>query len=287
MRTVAVYPGRFHVFHRGHQAVYDHLVKQYGPENVYIATSAKQDAKKDSPFSFEDKELMMIKMGVPPGRIIEVTNPYKIDEIAKKLGLNTAEDHLIYALGAKDAQRFEYKPDSALQRFNPTQKMAPVGKHAYVLPVPTATFNVMGQPVTSASEIRKMYQAGNDNTRNQIIADLYGEPDAELRGMFDQRLGVNKPAEGIIYGQERIYAGEQEASIMREERLACLRENILFLQDRIQQLRDGLDYIDEKWTKKYKKSINCANPKGFSQKAHCAARRKRSRGQPTKSKPVS
>lgn len=32
----------------------------------------------------------------------------------------------------------------------------------------------------------------------------------------------------------------------------------------------------EKWSKKYKKSINCDNPKGFSQKAHCAGRKKRS-----------
>ncbi len=29
------------------------------------------------------------------------------------------------------------------------------------------------------------------------------------------------------------------------------------------------------WSKKYKKSINCNNPKGFSQKAHCAGRKKR------------
>ena len=28
------------------------------------------------------------------------------------------------------------------------------------------------------------------------------------------------------------------------------------------------------WSKKYKKSINCNNPKGFSQKAHCAGRKK-------------
>jgi hypothetical protein len=34
------------------------------------------------------------------------------------------------------------------------------------------------------------------------------------------------------------------------------------------------DYIDEKWSQKYKNSINCANPKGFSQKAHCAGRKK-------------
>ena len=33
--------------------------------------------------------------------------------------------------------------------------------------------------------------------------------------------------------------------------------------------------ISEKWTQKYKKSIDCSNPKGFSQKAHCQGRKKR------------
>jgi hypothetical protein len=32
--------------------------------------------------------------------------------------------------------------------------------------------------------------------------------------------------------------------------------------------------LEEKWTAKYKSSINCAAPKGFSQKAHCAGRKK-------------
>jgi len=32
--------------------------------------------------------------------------------------------------------------------------------------------------------------------------------------------------------------------------------------------------IDEKWSEKYKRSINCNNPKGFSQKAHCQGRKK-------------
>jgi hypothetical protein len=31
----------------------------------------------------------------------------------------------------------------------------------------------------------------------------------------------------------------------------------------------------EKWSNKYKKSINCKRPKGFSQKAHCAGRKKK------------
>ena len=30
----------------------------------------------------------------------------------------------------------------------------------------------------------------------------------------------------------------------------------------------------KKWSQKYKRSIDCNNPKGFSQKAHCAGRKK-------------
>lgn len=37
---------------------------------------------------------------------------------------------------------------------------------------------------------------------------------------------------------------------------------------------DG-DMLEEKWGEKYKKSIDCNNPKGFSQRAHCQGRKKR------------
>ena len=33
--------------------------------------------------------------------------------------------------------------------------------------------------------------------------------------------------------------------------------------------------IDEKWSQKYKNSIDCSNPKGFSQKAHCQGKKKK------------
>ena len=35
--------------------------------------------------------------------------------------------------------------------------------------------------------------------------------------------------------------------------------------------------IDEAWSQKYKDSINCSDPKGFSQKAHCAGKKKKKR----------
>ena len=42
----------------------------------------------------------------------------------------------------------------------------------------------------------------------------------------------------------------------------------------IQEEMRAHEFITEKWTKKYKKSINCSSPRGFSQKAHCAGRKK-------------
>jgi Domain of unknown function (DUF6321) len=47
----------------------------------------------------------------------------------------------------------------------------------------------------------------------------------------------------------------------------------------IEEMRQLIEHaeqviIQEKWTKKYKSSINCSHPKGFSQKAHCAGKKK-------------
>ena len=41
-----------------------------------------------------------------------------------------------------------------------------------------------------------------------------------------------------------------------------------------EEMKEG--EVTEKWSEKYKKSINCNNPKGFSQKAHCDGKRKNS-----------
>jgi cytidyltransferase-like protein len=281
MNYLVIYPGRFHPFHLGHKASYDWLTQQFGENAVYIASSDKQNDE-DSPFRYEDKVKMVTKLGVPAGRIKKVKNPYQATEITKALSdEEKANTVLVFAVSAKDAQRFDFKPKadgspSYLQPLPEKEKaIKPMIQHGYVVITPTVNFRVKGADANSASQIRKLYTAGNDNDRDQIIVDLYGAADPELKAIFDKQLGIDAPQEGIIYGQERIYAGDQPASIMREERLACLRENIAFLQDRIRRLRDGLDYIDEKWSRKYKRSINCARPRGFSQKAHCAGRKKK------------
>jgi hypothetical protein len=65
--------------------------------------------------------------------------------------------------------------------------------------------------------------------------------------------------------------------------VATVRDYLKFYNEEKQK---GTQNIEEKWSNKYKKSIDCSNAKGFSQKAHCAARRKRQAGGQTSSKSV-
>jgi len=281
MNYLVIYPGRFHPFHLGHKASYDWLTQQFGENNVYVASSGKQEAE-TSPFEYADKVKMATKLGVPAGRIKQVKNPYQATEITAALSdEEKANTVLVFAVSAKDAERFNFAPKKDgspgyLQPLPEDEKgIEPMTQHGYVVVTPTVNFRVQGADANSASQIRKLYTAGNDNDRDQIIVDLYGAADPELRDIFDKQLGVNAPQEGIIYGQEAVFAGDNPVNVMRENRLDQLKENILYLQHRLQQLRDGLDYIDEKWSGKYKRSINCARPRGFSQKAHCAGRKKK------------
>ena len=39
-------------------------------------------------------------------------------------------------------------------------------------------------------------------------------------------------------------------------------------------ITESVRHLEEKWSQKYKSSINCSHPKGFSQKAHCAGKKK-------------
>jgi hypothetical protein len=61
--------------------------------------------------------------------------------------------------------------------------------------------------------------------------------------------------------QGKIWKGISESATDEEIDLALLTEEV--------------EVIEEKWSDKYKRSINCKNPKGFSQKAHCQGKKKK------------
>jgi len=254
MNIIVVYPGRFHPFHLGHKASYDYLVKKYGANNVYIATSDVQ-APVTSPFTYADKVAMMTKLGIPAGHIVKVKNPYQAKEITDSLPdpKNTA---LIFALSEKDMQgdgaRFKFgtkkngEPSYMQPMPESLKQLQPLTKHAYVEVTPTVNFKVQGVDASSASQIRKLYQETNDAGRTAIITDLYGHPDPELQDIFDQKLGKAQQVQEFIREAKRIGTAQSVAWL---EKVLALEHQALEVNH--QQLNESLysnylDYIDEK-----------------------------------------
>jgi hypothetical protein len=293
MNVIVIYPGRFHPFHRGHMASYEYLTNKYGDNSVYIVTSDVQ-APVTSPFSYTDKVTMMTRLGVPAGHVVRVKNPYQAGEITDSLSAEEKENTaLIFAVSEKDmlegSARFRFGTKkngepSYLQPLPAEQKqLKPMSQHAYVTVTPTVNFRVQGVDANSASQIRQAYIKGSDADRDTIIADLYGEIYPDLRDIFDARLGLNERMQDIIYGKEKIFAGDNPVSIMREnkQKLVALLQCVNLMEQRVRKSHEPdqeelvEDYIEERWSQRYKRNINCNNPKGFSQRAHCAGRKKK------------
>ena len=85
-------------------------------------------------------------------------------------------------------------------------------------------------------------------------------------------------------GYENAYKMTYDRWSPMRSRLRALAQYAAFMNSRGKaKLKSGgeydmsqySDYLDEAWSEKYKRSINCNNPKGFSQRAHCAGRKKK------------
>ena len=244
MNTIVIYPGRFQPFHLGHQAVYNFLSGRFGAENVHIGTS-ELTAPIKSPFSYEDKIKMMTKLGVPASHIHRVASPYAATEIINPLPDkdNTA---VIFALGAKDADRIKWqKADGSpgyLQPLPPGRaKLKNVNQHGYVIVVPTHNFKVKGKDANSATQIRELYKNGNENDRQQIITDLYGEFDPEIKEIFDRAL---LPGAQIQQAVKESKNSPKKAQLI--ERLLAMEHNALNQADILLFPESPADYLDEK-----------------------------------------
>ena len=193
MNKLVIYPGRFHPFHKGHYASYQFLVREFGADAVYIASTNSQ-APLTSPFSFEEKKQMMQLLGVPEDKIVQVKNPYRSEEITGRVS-NPEDMVLIYALSEKDIGRFSFtKKDGSKGYMQPLPKddaqVQDMTKHAYVALTPTVTFKVQGKDANSASQIRSAYVKAEEADRKKILQDLYGTVDKNVKAIFDKKMAV-------------------------------------------------------------------------------------------------
>ena len=193
-KTVVIYPGRFHPFHKGHASVYNKLKEQFPNADVFISTSGKTN-NENSPFEFEEKKKMIQSAGIDPNFVEMTTNPYLAKEITEKYDLE--KTRVIFAVSQKDMEgdkprfKFGLKKDgtpSYFQPYNDDKNLAYGINHGYIATLPTMNFNILGKDIKSASEIRELYRQSDDEGRRNLIQDLYGSMDEEVKRIFDNKL---------------------------------------------------------------------------------------------------
>jgi hypothetical protein len=173
---VVVYSGRFQPFHKGHYATYEHLVKKFGKNNVFIGTSDKTDNQK-SPFNFREKKIIMTKMfGIPSNKIVQVKNPYAPLEILKNYDENTTA--LITVVGEKDEQRLGGK------YFTPYNGNVDAGymDKGYVYTSPAQTNPISG------TDVRKWLGSGETEERKKLFTKVYPKFDQRVFDLITKKL---------------------------------------------------------------------------------------------------
>ena len=256
-------PGGFHPFHAGHAALYNSARRAFPDADVYVAATNDTSTR---PFPFAIKEKLAKLAGVEPGHFVQVKSPFRAEEITANF--DPATDKLIFVRSEKDAT----KPPQAggikkngepayLQPLLGAKKLEPFARHAYMAYLPTVEF---GPGMTSATEIRGAWPQLNDKRKTALVMSLYPATQknpklaATVVKMLDTAMGSDQTVTEMLPGTSpQGFVGGMYANYQARENQPT-----------------NEDYLDEKWSEKYKRSINCSNPRGFSQRAHCAGRKK-------------
>jgi hypothetical protein len=179
-KVVVVYSGRFQPFHAGHYMSYQHLVKKFGKNNVFIGTSNVTDNKK-SPFNFKEKVLIMTGLfGVPKSKIVQIKNPYAPTEILKNYDDETTA--FITVVGEKDENRLGGK------YFTPYKGNVEYGykDKGYVYATPSQGNNISG------TQVRNMLSSGTMEEKRENFSKLYPKFNERIFNLIVSKLGELK-----------------------------------------------------------------------------------------------
>lgn len=130
MNIIGIYPGSFQPPHKGHFAAYEYLKKITGT-NTFVATSDEIDLPK-SPLSFQDKQQIWTRHGVPIDKIVLTKDPQKALEITQKFG--TDRTAAIFAMSKKESRGV--LKNSYFTLYTDLHNLEPLDKRAYVLIIP-------------------------------------------------------------------------------------------------------------------------------------------------------
>jgi hypothetical protein len=241
-RVAAVAFGRMNPPTIGHAKLVDAVKSQAGDPYIFLSQSQKP---KTDPLSFEQK--IGFAKAFFPGVTVGDPEVRTIFDALNKIYAMGYTD-LVYVAGSDRIQQFtdlinKYNGQEDFYSFDSIQVVSAGERDP----------DAEGAEGMSGSKMRAAATAGD------FEAFKSGTPDPKLaQGMYDAvRTGM-----GMMESLARII--EVAARLRQLHEVKPLTENV----------KRAFGIVVEAWSEKYKRSINCDNPKGFSQRAHCAGRKK-------------
>jgi len=122
---------------------------------------------------------------------------------------------------------------------------------------------------------RKPGQPANSKKHSDLYTDE--NPKGTIHGLGFKDVETAKSSVAKIKRSDRSHAHKIQAAIAMEQRAREMGKTseAAVYRKYINQMKKKTKEKNEDWSDKYKKSIDCDNPKGFSQRAHCDGRDKK------------
>jgi hypothetical protein len=129
------------------------------------------------------------------------------------------------------------------------------------------------QPVKSAGQSGSIVQRPTDNFESQIKED---QDSSGVERAILNRIMVAHTDLLMKFGPDKVMQAAEEVAYNVGDVDEIGTSDVSAYVAQVKQILGAVSEskLEEKWSAKYKSSINCANPRGFSQKAHCAGKNK-------------
>ena len=122
---------------------------------------------------------------------------------------------------------------------------------------------------------RKKGQPANSKKHSDLYTDE--NPRGTIHGLGFKDVATAKASVSKIRNSSRSHAHKIQAAVAMEQRAREMGKSAeaAVYRKYINAMKKKTKKMNEGWSDKYKKSIDCNNPKGFSQRAHCQGRKKK------------
>ena len=121
---------------------------------------------------------------------------------------------------------------------------------------------------------RKKGQPANSKKHSDLYTDE--NPKGTIHGLGFKDVATAKASITKIRNSSRSHAHKIQAAVAMEQRAREMGKTseAAVYRKYINSMKKKTKKMNEGWSDKYKKSIDCNNPKGFSQRAHCQGKKK-------------